>query len=77
MNRSLGVQAHSLVHKPGRNGETVVARFNEGNTGFEITWVPYGLEEEMGFRWPGSFYLDPQPSSQPSDPLTLDLSLKL
>lgn len=77
MNRSLGVQAHSLVNKPTRDGEKLVARFEEANIECGITWAPYALGEAMGWRWPGSFYLDTPSSSQQSDPLTLDLSLKL
>ncbi|KAK3012330.1 hypothetical protein RJ639_011631 [Escallonia herrerae] len=75
--RSLGVQAHSLVHKPNRDGSALVARFNEGNTGFDNAWTPYKQEETMDMMWPGSFYLDQQPPEQPSDALKLDLNLKL
>lgn len=74
--RSLGVRPHSLVHKPGREGGAIVARFNEANTGF-AAWGPYDFEEAMDMMWPGSFYLDQQPQVERSDQLTLDLNLKL
>lgn len=74
--RSLGVQPHSLVNIPTRNGETSVAKFaNDG-----ANWVqPYYGEETMDLKWPGGFYFDMQPAnSQPSDhSYTLDLNLKL
>ncbi|POO00784.1 Zinc finger, C2H [Trema orientale] len=57
--RSLGVQPHSLVHKPSREGSTLVARFSEAETGFGSgmpwTTVPFMLEETMDLFWPGSF----------------------
>ncbi|KAI3715993.1 hypothetical protein L6452_23014 [Arctium lappa] len=74
-NRSLGVQAHSLVHKPSRDGETAVAMFADSSGEYGATWVH--SREGASLMWPGSFYLDPQLASQPSDLLTLDLSLKL
>lgn len=78
MLRSLGVQAHSLVHKPSRDGNTVSARFGEEHsTGFSMAWVPYTMEDRMDMMWPGSFYLDRQPPEQSSDTQKLDLNLKL
>lgn len=73
MVRSLGVQAHSLVHKPSRDGMPVSARFVEQSSGFGMEWTPYIWDNAMDLMWPGSFYLD----RQPSDTNTLDLSLKL
>ncbi|KAM7474064.1 hypothetical protein LguiB_021307 [Lonicera macranthoides] len=64
--RSLGVRPHSLVHKLGREGGAIVARFNEANTGF-AAWGLYDLEEAMDMMWPGSFYLDQQPQVEQSD----------
>lgn len=77
MIRSLGVRAHSLVHKPNRDGMPVSARFIEPSTGFGMAWTPYTLDDTMDSMWPGSFYLDRQPSEQPSDTHKLDLNLKL
>ncbi|KAI3445926.1 hypothetical protein Pfo_002591 [Paulownia fortunei] len=78
MFRSLGVQPHSLVHKPGRDGTTIVARFSEANTGFGIAWQPGTHEEAADLMWPGSFRLDSQqPEQKSSISNTLDLNLKL
>lgn len=77
MIRSLGVQSHSLVQKPSRDGMAIVSRFNEANTGFAMAWGPCGLEKATDMMWPGSFFLDQQPPEQPLDPLKLDLNLKL
>ncbi|KAF8406241.1 hypothetical protein HHK36_008326 [Tetracentron sinense] len=74
--RSLGVQPHSLVHKPSREGSATVARFNDTNTGFGMTWTPFTLEEAMDL-WPGSFHVDPQIPKQSSELLKLDLNLRL
>ncbi|KAM7468962.1 hypothetical protein LguiA_033672 [Lonicera macranthoides] len=64
--RSLGVRPHSLMHKLGREGGAIVARFNEANTGF-AAWGLYDLEEAMDMMWPGSFYLDQQQQVEQSD----------
>ncbi|XP_051146734.1 zinc finger protein 7-like [Andrographis paniculata] len=78
MFRSLGVQAHSLVHKPVRDGTAIVARLSEPNTRYGIAWQPGALEDAADFMWPGSFRLDPQqPELKPSSSTMLDLNLKL
>ncbi|PWA99178.1 Zinc finger, C2H2 [Artemisia annua] len=73
VDRSMGVQAHSLVHKPTRNAETSAATFQNTSAEYGATLV----QSEAGFAWQGSSYFDPHLASQPSDPLTLDLNLKL
>ncbi|KAL3814284.1 hypothetical protein ACJIZ3_015552 [Penstemon smallii] len=79
MYRSLGVQAHSLIHKPSRDGTTVGvgARFIDDNTRFG--WQqPSTMEEAADFMWPGSFRVDHQQTEQQtSNSNTLDLNLKL
>ncbi|PIM97300.1 hypothetical protein CDL12_30232 [Handroanthus impetiginosus] len=78
MFRSLGVQPHSLVHKPGRDGTAIVARFSEANTRFGIAWQVGTPEEAADTMWPGSFRLDPQQPEQNLSSLNkLDLNLKL
>lgn len=77
MFRSLGVQAHSLVHKPGRDGNTIVGRFSEADTRFGIACQPTTLKEAEELMWPGSFRLDHQPEQKLSNSTTLDLNLKL
>ncbi|KAL1564513.1 zinc finger protein 1-like [Salvia divinorum] len=76
--RSLGVQAHSLVHKAGRDENTTVVRFSEANTRFGIS-RPHGtLEVAADLLWPGSFRQEPQqPEQKSSNPTMLDLNLKL
>lgn len=71
MFRSLGVQAHSLVHKPGRDGNTTMARFNDANARFGIAQ----LEGAADSMWPGSFRPESQQAEQ--KPTMLDLNLKL
>lgn len=74
MFRSLGVQPHSLVHKPARDGSTTVARFSEANTRFGISWQ----QEAANLMWPGSFRVNSQQAEQKSSSSTmLDLNLKL
>ncbi|KAL3651695.1 hypothetical protein CASFOL_004697 [Castilleja foliolosa] len=72
--RSLGVKAHSLIHKPAsRGGASMVARFGDANTRFGFAY----LDETEGISmWPGSFRFDPQ---QPAMSATsgIDLNLKL
>ncbi|XAR52884.1 hypothetical protein NMG60_11021207 [Bertholletia excelsa] len=75
--RSLGVQPHSLVHKPNRDRKTIVERFNDMNTGFNMEWTSHMSDEAIDLVWPGSFRLDPQPSEQPSDAHEIDLNLRL
>ncbi|GFP88601.1 zinc finger protein 1 [Phtheirospermum japonicum] len=78
MFRSLGVQPHSLVHKPGRDGSTIAARFSDANTRFGIAWEPENIEEAKDSMWPGSFRLGPQqPKQISSKSYNLDLNLKL
>ena len=75
--RSLGVQPHSLVHKPVREGSATVARFgSDSSPGFGMTWTPFMLEESMDLIWPGSFRLDKLPK-QEADLQNLDLNLRL
>ncbi|CAI0461570.1 unnamed protein product [Linum tenue] len=58
--RSLGVQPHSLVHKPAAAG-AAVARFGgreRDGIGMGGNWAPSFLPEEgtaVGLVWPGSF----------------------
>ncbi|XP_038876126.1 zinc finger protein 7-like [Benincasa hispida] len=82
MVRSLGVQPHSLVHKPGREDTAVVARFNHIKTS---SWAPFMLGDAMDFMWPGSFRFaqhqilpePPPPREPPMEPFKLDLNLRL
>lgn len=79
MVRSLRARPHSLMHKSTREGTAIVARFNDANTGFEMVWTPFTLEDAMDLMWPGSFRLNqqvPEPQSQPLK-LELDLNLRL
>ncbi|OMO56547.1 zinc finger protein 7-like protein [Corchorus capsularis] len=78
--RSLGVQPHSLVHKPMREGSSMVARFGDLNSGFGMAWTPFLLEESMDLIWPGSFRLDnklPNQESADNNLQKLDLNLRL
>lgn len=78
MVRSLGVQPHALVHKPNREGAAAnLARFNDINKGYGMAWTPFMLEDAMDLMWPGSFRLEPQLPKPPSEPLMLDLNLRL
>ncbi|KAJ4714787.1 putative Zinc finger protein [Melia azedarach] len=74
--RSLGMQPHSLVHKPsGESGPSMVARFDDANVGFGMMpSAPFILEETM--FWPGSFRVEDLPK-RASDLQNLDLNLKL
>ncbi|XP_059623950.1 zinc finger protein 4-like [Cornus florida] len=74
--RSIGVQPHSLVHKPSREGSSVVARFSDATIGFGVAWTPFMVEEAMDLIWPGSFHMDKMPN-QASDKHKLDLNLQL
>ncbi|KAK7330998.1 hypothetical protein VNO77_25206 [Canavalia gladiata] len=77
--RSLGIQPHSLVHKPNRERTNMVARFNDANSGIGITpsltWTPFMLEQAVDFIWPGSFRMDSP--KQESNVNKLDLDLRL
>ncbi|KAF6176242.1 hypothetical protein GIB67_023533 [Kingdonia uniflora] len=79
MIRSLGVQSHSLIYKPVRDGHSgMVARFDDSNTNLGMGWTPFTLEEAMNMMWPGSFRVEePQLPKQASEPLQLDLNLRL
>ncbi|KAJ8651008.1 hypothetical protein MRB53_004031 [Persea americana] len=75
--RSLGVQPHSLVHKPHRDG-AVVARFDNCTNGFGIAWTaPFALEEAQDLMWPRSFHMNSSQSKQPQEQHKLDLNLRL
>ncbi|KAJ7952797.1 putative Zinc finger protein [Quillaja saponaria] len=75
---SLGVQPHSLLSKPGREGSAMVARFSTdaNNTGLGMAWTPFMLEEATDLIWTGSFRMDNLPT-QPSDVHNIDLNLRL
>lgn len=77
VNRSVGVHAHSLVHTPSKLGGTTVARFTDDGARNGVWVQPDDGEEIVGLKWPGGFYLEPQPPSQSSDQDMLDLNLKL
>lgn len=72
--RSLGIQPHSLVHKPGRERSTVVAKFSDANN-YGIGWTPFMLEQAVDSYWPGSFRVDLP--KQESDINKIDLDLRL
>ncbi|CAJ1942927.1 unnamed protein product [Sphenostylis stenocarpa] len=75
--RSLGIQPHSLVHKPGRERSAMVARFSDANSnGVGVaSWTPFMLEQAVDFYWPGSFRVDLP--KQESDVNKIDLDLRL
>ncbi|TXG64182.1 hypothetical protein EZV62_011176 [Acer yangbiense] len=80
MVRTLGVRPHSLVHKPIRDGTPIVARFNNDNTGFGRPTPLFTTDDTMDVNhaiWPGSFRLNPHLTEPPSEPLKLDLNLRL
>ncbi|KAG9440303.1 hypothetical protein H6P81_020468 [Aristolochia fimbriata] len=75
--RSLGVQPHSLVHKPRKEetGARMVARFNNPTNGLGMAWTPFMLEEAKDIMWPGSFHVElPTPKQELAK---LDLNLRL
>lgn len=71
MCRSLGVQPHSLVHKPCRDGIMVAPSFHDAYARIGMAWTPFWTEDQADMVWPGSFRLVPQ------EPLKLDLGLRL
>ncbi|KAI9113404.1 hypothetical protein K1719_015331 [Acacia pycnantha] len=73
--RSLGVQPHSLVHKPNKEGSSMVARFSYG---FQMPyWMPFLVQQGVNLCWPGSFRLGlPQQESHVNNN-KLDLDLRL
>ncbi|WCJ31331.1 zinc finger protein 7 [Euphorbia peplus] len=73
--RSLGVQAHSLVHKASRDRSSLVARFDDSGmstSGYALT--PFMLGESMDMVWPGSFRVD---NEQNPELHKIDLNLSL
>lgn len=79
MFRSLGVQPHSLVHKPSCRGGTMVPpSFQEAYAaGLGMALTPFASDDHTELVWPGSFRLVPQPPQPPQEPLKLDLNLRL
>lgn len=81
-NRSLGIQPHSLVHKPSRERHhAMVARFNNDidACNSSMAWTtPFMLEQQAvdEFMWPGSFRMN-LPKKDQSDLNKLDLDLRL
>ncbi|KAJ9186792.1 hypothetical protein P3X46_002326 [Hevea brasiliensis] len=74
---SLGVQAYSLVHKPYRERNAMIARFNNVNQRYKVEWKAIVPEEATMVNWPGSFRIPSDQNSQPSDLLKVDLTLRL
>lgn len=73
--RSLGIQPHSLIHKPSSERSTMVPRFNGASSG---TWTPFVLEQPLDFAWPGSFRMNLPLPKQDMDAINkLDLDLRL
>ncbi|CAI8604865.1 unnamed protein product [Vicia faba] len=78
MFRSLGVQAHSLVHKPCRGGTTVAPSFQEAYAaGIGMACTPFTSEYHTDQVWPGSFRMVSQQPQPPQESLKLDLDLRL
>ncbi|KAF7828659.1 zinc finger protein 7-like [Senna tora] len=74
--KSLGVQAHSLVHKPSKEASAMAARFGDANSGFGMAWTPLVIEQAFDMIWPGSFRVDlPKQASSYVNNLDLDLRL--
>ncbi|KAG4984425.1 hypothetical protein AAZX31_10G247900 [Glycine max] len=77
MCRSLGVQPHSLVHKPCRDGIMVAPSFHDAYARIGMAWTPFWTEDQADMVWPGSFRLVPKQPQSPQEPLKLDLDLRL
>ncbi|WVY98779.1 hypothetical protein V8G54_030930 [Vigna mungo] len=77
MLRSLGVQPHSLVHKPCRGGTVVAPSFHDAHARLAMAWTPFSSEDQTDLVWPGSFRSVPQQPQPPQEPLKLDLDLRL
>lgn len=78
MLRSLGVQPHSLVHKPCRGGTMVTPSFQEAYAaGLGMACTPFTSEDHTNQVWPGSFRMVPQQPQPPQETLKLDLDLRL
>lgn len=74
--RSLGVNPHSLVNKPNREGYVFTARFQDSNSRFTAPWNQFIMEGKTDV-WPGSYRLNSDPvEEQPGGP-KLDLNLRL
>lgn len=79
MLRTLGVQPHSLVHKPCRGGTVVAPSFHEAYAaaGIGMPCTPFAAEDQTDLVWPGSFRMVLQQPEPPQEPLKLDLDLRL
>ncbi|XP_045808565.1 zinc finger protein 4-like isoform X2 [Trifolium pratense] len=78
MFRSLGVQPHSLVHKPCRGGTMVAPSFQEAYAaGLGMACTSFTSEDHTIPVWPGSFRMVPQQPQPPQELLKLDLDLRL
>jgi hypothetical protein len=78
MFRSLGVQPHSLVHKPCRGGTMMAPSFQEAYAaGIGMACTPFTTEDHTIPVWPGSFRMVPQQPQPPQEILKLDLDLRL
>ncbi|KAI9089122.1 hypothetical protein K1719_029401 [Acacia pycnantha] len=74
--KSLGLQAHSLMHKPSRDGSAMATPYGVANSGFGMAWSPLVIEQAMDLiNWPGSFRLNLP--KRPSEGNKLDLDLRL
>ncbi|KAK3231282.1 hypothetical protein Dsin_003163 [Dipteronia sinensis] len=71
--QSLGVQLHSLVHKPSMDSKPKVARLKDVNMGNGLPWLP----KDIRFNWPGSFHMASEFPMQQSESLKVDLNLRL
>lgn len=76
---SFGIQfqVHSLVHKPYKERNAMVARFNNVNQRCMGGWKSTLPEEATMANWPGSSRIPAEQNSQPSDLLKVDLTLRL
>ncbi|PNY13628.1 zinc finger protein 7-like [Trifolium pratense] len=78
MFRSLGVQPHSLVHKPCRGGTMVAPSIQEAYAaGLGMACTSFTSEDHTIPVWPGSFRMVPQQPQPPQELLKLDLDLRL
>ncbi|EEF52322.1 zinc finger protein 1 [Ricinus communis] len=74
----LGVQAHSLVHKPNREQDAMIARFNNNidqRLGAQRATIMPG--DAIMAKWPGSFGIPSDQHKQPTELLKVDLTLRL
>ncbi|PWA92204.1 Zinc finger, C2H2 [Artemisia annua] len=78
VNRSLGVQAHSLAPKQSRYEETTISMSVNDDAGYGVTLVePYVEEASVELKWRGGFYIEPHTASQQTGHHMIDLNLKL